>query len=89
MREEKLLLSVKNTFAELPELLNGMPVSHADGHGVGTQSIRYVAEKLHGNCQFSVEGDRFVATARRNIFRTKRVFLERIDAHDYQCHFPR
>ena len=60
MREEKLLLSVKNTFAEPPELRNGMPVSHAEGHGFGTQSIRYVAEKLHGNCQFSVEGDRFV-----------------------------
>lgn len=60
MREEKLLLSVKNTFAEPPELRNGMPVSHAEGHGFGTQSIRYVTEKLHGNCQFSVEGDRFV-----------------------------
>ena len=60
VREEKLLLSVKNTFAEPPELRNGMPVSHADGHGFGTQSIRYVAEKLHGNCQFSVEENRFV-----------------------------
>ena len=31
-----------------------------EGHGFGSQSIRYVAEKLHGNCQFSVVDDRFV-----------------------------
>lgn len=60
MKEEKLLISIKNTFAEAPELQDGMPVAKEQGHGFGSQSIRYVAEKLHGNCQFSVTDDRFV-----------------------------
>ena len=60
MKENKLLISLKNTYAEIPELQDGMPVSKEEGHGIGTQSIRYVAEKLHGNCQFSIADDRFV-----------------------------
>ena len=60
MKENKLLISLKNTYAEAPELRDGMPVSKEEGHGIGTQSIRYVAEKLHGNCQFSLTDDRFV-----------------------------
>ena len=60
MKENKLLISLKNTYAEIPELQDGMPVSKEEGHGIGTQSIRYVAEKLHGNCQFSIVDDRFV-----------------------------
>ena len=39
---------------------DGLPVAKEEGHGFGSQSIRYVAEKLHGNCQFSVVDDRFV-----------------------------
>lgn len=60
MKENKLLISLKNTYAEAPELRDGMPVSKEEGHGIGSQSIRYVAEKLHGNCQFSLTDDRFV-----------------------------
>ena len=60
MKENKLLISIKNTFAEAPELRDGLPVAKEEGHGFGSQSIRYVAEKLHGNCQFSVVDDRFV-----------------------------
>ena len=60
MKENKLLISIKNTFAETPELRDGLPVAKEEGHGFGSQSIRYVAEKLHGNCQFSVVDDRFV-----------------------------
>lgn len=60
MKENKLLISIKNTYAEAPELRDGLPVTREEGHGIGSQSIRYVAEKLHGNCQFSVVDDRFV-----------------------------
>ena len=58
--DDKLLISIKNTFAEKPELTEGLPQTKRSGHGFGTQSIRYVTEKLNGNCQFSVKDDWFV-----------------------------
>lgn len=58
--DDKLLISVKNTFAEKPEMTDGIPHSNKAGHGFGTQSIRYVTEKLNGNCQFLVKDDWFV-----------------------------
>lgn len=60
MNDSKLLLSIKNTFADKPIFRDGMPQSKRSGHGFGTQSIRYAAEKLKGNCQFSVDGNLFV-----------------------------
>lgn len=60
MDDDKLLISVKNTFAEKPVMTDGIPHSSETGHGFGTQSIRYVTEKLNGNCQFSVENNWFV-----------------------------
>lgn len=60
MDDGKLLISLKNTFAEKPVLTDGIPHSNKEGHGFGTQSIRYVTEKLKGNFQFSVKDDWFV-----------------------------
>ena len=60
MDDGKLLISLKNTFAEKPVLTDGIPHSSKEGHGYGTQSIRYVTEKLKGNCQFSVKDDWFI-----------------------------
>lgn len=60
MDDDKLLISVKNTFAEKPVMTDGIPHSSKAGHGFGTQSIRYVAEKLNGNCLFSVQDDWFI-----------------------------
>lgn len=60
MNDNKLLLSIKNTFAEKPVFRDSMPQSKENGHGFGTQSIRYAAEKLKGNCHFSVDGNLFV-----------------------------
>lgn len=59
-RNGKLLISLTNTYAEVPEFVDGMPVTNTKGHGFGTQSICYAAEKLQGNCQFSVNGNRFI-----------------------------
>ena len=50
----------ENTYAEAPVLSGGMPQAKKQGHGFGTQSIRYVAEKLKGHCQFTLEDDLFV-----------------------------
>lgn len=60
MNDNKLLLSIKNTFAEQPIFRDGMPQSKERGHGFGTESIRHVSEKLKGNCQFSVNRNLFV-----------------------------
>ena len=57
---DKLLLSIKNTFAKAPVFVDGMPQTTAAGHGLGTKSIHYITEKLHGNCQFFVSGEYFV-----------------------------
>ena len=56
----RILISVKNSFRHKPILVNGIPVTKRKGHGYGTQSIRYLTEKLGGNCQFSVQDNLFV-----------------------------
>ena len=56
----RLLLKLSNAYAKRPEFVDGIPVSHEAGHGIGTQSIRYMAERLGGNCKFSLEGELFV-----------------------------
>lgn len=58
----RLLLSVKNPFRSRPVFRDGMPVSASEGkeHGYGTQSIRYMTEKLGGNCQFTLQDEYFI-----------------------------
>lgn len=62
MRENggKLLISIKNTFLTAPKIVDGLPKSLRDGHGFGSQSIRYETEKLKGHCQFSVSDGYFI-----------------------------
>lgn len=60
MNDDKLLISVKNTFAGHPEFVDGIPINNRENHGFGTQSIRYVTEKLKGNCQFAIKDEWFV-----------------------------
>ena len=57
---EKLLLSVKNPVGQPILFADGLPVSGQKGHGYGTQSIRYMTERLGGNCQFTVQKDTFI-----------------------------
>lgn len=56
----KLLISMKNTYAKKPRMADGVPQTDKSGHGLGTQSIRYITEKLKGNCQFTVDERYFV-----------------------------
>lgn len=58
--DNKLLLSVKNPVLREPDFSDGLPISSRKGHGYGTQSIRYITEKLGGNCQFTMNGGYFV-----------------------------
>ncbi len=59
INEDKLLLSIKNPYAHKVDMLDGIPQAKGTGHGLGTQSIRYVAEKLNGNCQFVAKDGQF------------------------------
>ena len=63
MTGDKLLFSLKNRFSEEPVLVDGVPKAKLPGHGLGTQSIRYMTERLGGNCQFSVKDGWFVLQA--------------------------
>lgn len=56
----KTLLSVSNPFAAKPLFVDGIPVSGKPGHGYGSQSIRYMTERLGGNCMFTIEDERFL-----------------------------
>lgn len=58
--EGKILVSVKNPVAKKPVFVDGLPVADRSGHGYGTQSIRYMTERLGGNCQFSVLDNHFL-----------------------------
>lgn len=60
MNDEKLLISIKNPISEIPKLIDGIPYSTKEGHGFGTQSIRYTTDKLNGNWQFSIKDNWFI-----------------------------
>lgn len=60
MKDEKLLLSIRNPYINPVELEDGMPSTAVEGHGLGTRSIRHVTEKLRGNCQFLAKDGEFV-----------------------------
>ena len=59
LKNGKLLLSIHNAYDKAPVFANGLPVTHTAGHGLGTQSIQYMTEKLNGNCQFAAEDGLF------------------------------
>lgn len=59
MNDDKLLLSIKNPCEYRVEMVDGIPQAKGVGHGLGTHSIKYVAEKLNGNCQFVAKDGQF------------------------------
>lgn len=59
IHDEKLLLSIKNPYSDNVEILDGIPQSKVTSHGLGTHSIKYVTEKLNGNCQFVAQNGEF------------------------------
>lgn len=59
MKNDRLLLSIHNAYITVPVFKDGLPVTDATGHGLGTQSIQYMTSKLKGNCQFMAEDGLF------------------------------
>lgn len=60
MHNEKLLLSIRNSYRHPVLLEDGLPMARQKDHGLGTRSIQYVTEKLHGNCHFHVQENEFL-----------------------------
>ena len=48
-------MSIQNPYEIAPVFVDGIPVTSQEGHGLGTQSIRYTTHRLKGNCQFMAE----------------------------------
>ena len=60
VHNNKFLFSVRNTYANEPKFVDGMPISTKKDHGYGTQSILHLTTRLGGHCQFMLEGGQFV-----------------------------
>lgn len=59
MQNDKLLLSIKNPYTNHIDMVDGIPQAKGEGHGLGTHSIKYITEKLNGNCQFLARDGEF------------------------------
>ena len=40
-------------------MVDGMPVTQHAGHVYATKSIKFAVERMNGNCQFRIHGNRF------------------------------
>ena len=57
-----LIKHVKSGYWSFPKghVENGLPVTHAEGHGIGVRSICAIVEKYKGLSDFSVQDGRFI-----------------------------
>ena len=60
MREGKLFLQIKNPCGKKPRFEKGIPVSEAQGHGVGVRSICAIVERYKGIYGFLVQDEHFI-----------------------------
>ncbi|HAW12466.1 MAG TPA: hypothetical protein DCW34_01980 [Erysipelotrichaceae bacterium] len=63
IKNDKLCLDIRNTFAKKPVFNNGIPISSHPGHGLGVKSILSIVEKHGGVYQFSIHDDTFIFQA--------------------------
>lgn len=52
VKRSNLLIEVKNPYAGVIEMKEGLPVSKQSGHGYGCRSIHAIAQRHHGHCSF-------------------------------------
>ena len=60
VRLNKLLLEIKNPYQGEIVMCEGLPVSDRAGHGYGCRSIRAIAQRRGGLCQFLAEDGTFL-----------------------------
>lgn len=58
--ENKLFMELKNSCETAVAFENDLPISLKQGHGYGSKSIRYIAEKYHGLCSFELTENVFI-----------------------------
>ena len=56
---KRLFFKLENTCCQIVTFSEGLPISTKAGHGYGTKSIAYLAEKYHGICSFSLKDQIF------------------------------
>lgn len=59
IRQNKLLLQIKNPYIGQVNMQNGLPVSIKDGHGYGCYSIHTIAQRNGGLCSFDANDGLF------------------------------
>lgn len=59
-KDHQLLLEIENPVDKTPKFIDGIPVSQQKNHGIGTRSIVYYVEQLHGQYHFSVSNHIFI-----------------------------
>lgn len=60
IRQDKLLIEIRNPYAGQVSYEDEMPVSNREGHGNGCRSIRSIAQQHRGVCLFEAEDGVFV-----------------------------
>lgn len=60
IRQDKLLIEIRNPYAGQVSYEDEMPVSNREGHGHGCRSIRSIAQQHRGVCLFEAEDGVFV-----------------------------
>ncbi len=60
MKGEHLLVELKNPVENMPQFVDGIPVSKKEGHGIGVKSIVYYVEQMNGQYHFSVTDHVFI-----------------------------
>lgn len=59
IRTNKLLIEIKNPYADKITMRDGLPVAGREGHGYGCRSIRVLCERYRGICTFEPENGLF------------------------------
>lgn len=59
-KDGRLMIQMKNPCKQIPHFVDGIPISEKKEHGIGTRSMVYYVEKLHGQYNFSVQDHIFL-----------------------------
>ncbi len=59
VRQNKLLIEIRNPYAGEITMQGGIPVSSREGHGYGCRSIQAIAQRSGGLCVFSAQNGEF------------------------------
>lgn len=60
MRQNKLLIEIRNPWRRTDSHADGLPVSDREGHGYGCRSIQAIAQRNGGLCVFSAQQGQFL-----------------------------